>query len=428
MRDRRISGLAKNLRICTVLLLTSAPVLAGYSPHADRAPTTRVFWGDTHLHTSVSTDAAARGNRLGLEQAYRFARGEEVTSSTGLQARLRIPLDFLVIADHSDGMGFFGLLQKGHPDLMAHELGRRWHDLLLQGKGGLVAKEVISAFAQGTLPWKSSDPKLMAPVWQANIDAAERFNEPGRFTALIGYEWTSLVQGNNLHRVVILRDGEERAGQLLPFTLEDSADPEDLWAFMARYESTTGGAALAISHNANLSNGMMFADTTLDGEELDADYARRRSRWEPLIEISQIKGDGEAHPLLSPDDEFADYETWDVGNLDLSAAKTPDMLKHEYAREALKRGLAKDARLGANPFRFGIIASTDSHTSLATAEEDNFFGKSPDAEPSPGRTAKPHRQSSAGRIEGWQQVSSGYAAVWAAANTREALFLSLIHI
>jgi hypothetical protein len=415
-------GLARSLRILALLLMGSTPVLAGYSPYADQEPITRVFWGDTHLHTSASTDAAARGNRLGLEQAYRFARGEEVTSSTGLQARLRTPLDFLVVADHSDGMGFFGMLQQGHPELMAHELGRRWHDLLAEGKGPVVAKEVVSAFAQGTIPWASNDPRLMTPVWNANIAAAERFNEPGRFTALIGYEWTSLVQGNNLHRVVILRDGADRAGKLLPYTLEDSADPEDLWAYLEKYEKTTGGAALAIPHNANLSNGMMFADTTLDGDPLDADYARRRSRWEPLIEISQIKGDGEAHPFLSPNDEFADYETWDVGNLDLSAAKTEAMLQYEYAREALKRGLAGDALLGANPFQFGIIASTDSHTSLSTAEENNFFGKQSGSEPSPDRFAKAHRQSEAGRIEGWEQVSSGYAAVWATGNTREALF------
>ncbi len=383
---------------------------------------TRLFWGDTHLHTSVSTDAAARGNRLGLDAAYRFARGETVTSSTGQEATLRRPLDFLVIADHSDGMGFFGMLAEGHPLIMEEELGRRWHQLVKEGKGSLVAVEVVNAFAQGTLPWETQDPKLMTPIWNANVDAAERFNDPGKFTAFIGYEWTSLVRGNNLHRVVVLRDGADKARKSLPYTLGDSADPEDLWRWLARYEDTTGGKALAIPHNANLSNGMMFADVTLSGEPLTADYAERRQRWEPLIEISQYKGDGEAHPLLSPDDEFADYETWDVANLDMSQAKTDDMLKYEYAREALKRGLAYQARWGANPFEFGVIGSTDSHTSLSTAAEDNFFGKHPGKEPSASRAGQLQRTGLAGKIMGWQGVSSGYAAVWAEENTRESIW------
>ncbi len=402
--------------------LATLPAFAEFSPYVDQPPTTRLYWGDTHLHSNLSTDAAATGNRLGLEAAYRFARGEEVTSSTGIKARLHTPLDFLVIADHSDGMGFFGLLANGYPDILSEELGSRWYQMLKAGEGRKVAREVINNFAQGTLPWKTNDPKLMAPVWNANIDAAEKFNEPGRFTALIGYEWTSLVRGNNLHRVVILRDGADRARQVLPYTLEDSPDPEDLWSYLADYEKTTGGGALAIPHNGNLSNGMMFSDVTLAGEALDADYGRRRSRWEPLIEISQIKGDGETHPFLSPNDEFADFETWDHGNLDLSAAKTDDMLQYEYARAALKRGLAKQAALGANPFQFGIVASTDSHTTLATADSNNFFGKHSQVEPSARRLTHIQKSGRAGEIIAWEMVASGYAAVWATDNTREALF------
>jgi hypothetical protein len=262
----------------------------------------------------------------------------------------------------------------------------------------------------------------MTTVWEHNIAAAERFNQPGEFTALIGYEWTSLIKGNNLHRVVILRDDGELASKMLPYTLADSADPEDLWAYLAKYEQTTGGSALAIPHNANLSNGMMFASETIDGNPLDADYAARRARWEPLIEISQIKGDGEAHPFLSPNDEFADFETWDSGNLDLSEAKSNDMLQYEYARAALKLGLGFDAKLGINPFQFGIIASTDSHTSLATADSDNFYGKHAGVEPSATRASKPHRTGPVAELMGWEQVASGYAAVWAKENTRAAIF------
>lgn len=408
--------------LATLITLQGNVLASDYSPYVGNKAPTKLLWGDTHLHTSVSTDAAARGNRLGLDAAYRFARGEEVTSSSGLRAKLKEPLDFVVIADHSDGMGFFGLLKSGHPELMAHEVGRRWRELLTEGKGLIAAREIIGAFSQGTLPWKTNDTAMMKPVWEANVQAAEQFNQPGVFTALIGYEWTSLVKGNNLHRVVIYRDGADKVLPVLPYTLEDSADPEDLWRYLAAYESKTEGAVLAIPHNSNLSNGMMFADVTLDGGPLSADYAQRRSRWEPLIEISQIKGDSEAHPSLSPDDEFADFETWDRGNLDLSEKKTKAMLNKEYARAALKRGLALEQQLGANPFEFGIIASTDSHTSLAAVGENNFFGKHTKAEPNASRASTIHRQGPVAQIMGWEQVSSGYAAVWATDNTRESIW------
>ena len=416
---------ARAIALVAAAVFAQGVSAAEYSPYAGTSQPTRLFWGDTHLHTAASSDAAARGNTLPAEAAYRFARGEEVTSSTGLQARLKRPLDFLVIADHSDGMGFFGLLSSGHPRIMAEPEGRRWNELLGKGQGVVVARELVGGFAQGTLPWKTNDPELMQPVWSANVKAAEAFNEPGRFTALIGYEWTSLVKGNNLHRVVIYRDGADKTAGVMPYTLADSPDPEDLWAAMADYEKSTGGSVLAIPHNGNLSNGMMFADVTLAGEPLDGDYARRRSRWEPLVEISQIKGDSETHPLLSPRDEFADFETWDVGNLDFSAPKTEDMLPREYIRAALKRGLALGDTLGANPYDFGIIASTDSHTSLATAGENNFYGKHAGTEPRPARAAKQDRFGPAGQVFGWQQASSGYAAVWATDNTRESIWDAL---
>jgi hypothetical protein len=393
-----------------------------YSPHAGRDFPTRVYWGDTHLHTSLSADAAARGTRLGLDAAYRFARGEQVTSSTGLPVRLDRPLDFLVTADHSDGMGFFKLLAEGNDRIMAFPEGRRWHKMLKAGKGGQVAKELISGFAQGKLPWKTNDPLLMAPVWQQVVDAAERYNAPGSFTAFIGYEWTSLVRGNNLHRVVIYRDGSERTRDFMPYTLADSADPEDLWRYLDLYERNSGGAVLAIPHNGNLSNGMMFADTTQGGEPFTKDYMQRRQRWEPLYEASQIKGNSEAHPLLSPDDEFADYEIWDKGNLDLSQAKTDDMLRYEYAREALKRGLVYQAKYGANPFEFGLIASTDAHTGLSAVAEDNYFSKHAGVEPKPERFSLPYKSTEIATYYGWENVAAGYAAVWAKDNTRESLW------
>ena len=395
-----------------------------FSPYANRSFPTEVYFGDTHLHTDLSVDSGTFGNRLGLEEAYRFTRGEEVISSGGLHAKLGRPLDFVVIADHSDGMGFFQMFQQGDPAVMNNDVGRRWHEAIKQGGQAAVdaALELITMFAQGTLPWATNDPDLMKPVWSHMLEMAEKYNDPGKFTALIGYEWTSLVKGNNLHRVVVYRDGADKASQTLPFTLGDSADPEDLWKALAAYEQKTGGQVLAIPHNGNLSNGLMFDVETLSGKRIKKGYAETRQRWEPLYETTQIKGDGEAHPLLSPDDEFADYETWDLGNLDMSESKTDDMLPGEYARSGLKRGLELERKLGVNPFKFGQIGSTDSHTSMPAVEEENFFGKHSGVEPNPDRAAHVTLGGEEGKIYGWQMASSGYAAVWATENTRKSIW------
>ncbi len=395
-----------------------------YSPYANRGFPTNVYFGDSHLHTSLSMDAGAFGNRLGMEEAYRFCRGEEVTSSTGLRARLGRPLDWVVIADHTDGMGFFTMFAEGNPAIMNEEVGRRWHKAINEGGQAAVdaTLELITMFSQGQLPWATNDPELMRPLWDDVVKLAEQYNDPGKFTALIGYEWTSLVKGNNLHRVVIYRDGADLARRTLPFTLADSADPEDLWKYLALYEDKSGGRVLAIPHNGNLSNGMMFDVKTLAGKKISKEYAEQRQLWEPLYETTQIKGDGEAHPLLSPDDEFADYETWDLGNLDLSQAKTDDMLPGDYLRSGLKRGLEFEQKLGVNPYKYGQIGSTDSHTSLPAVEEENFFGKHSGVEPSPERAGHVVLGGEGGTIYGWQMTASGFAAVWATENTREALW------
>jgi hypothetical protein len=404
-----------------------------YSPYAQRSFPDQVFWGDTHLHTGLSMDAGLFGARLGLDDAYRFARGEEVMASSGQPVRLARPLDWLVIADHSDGMGFFNDLAAGDPDILKFEQARPWYQGLQKGGEASVAAalSLIGTFSQGKI-----DPDMMAEyspggktyasIWERVVDAAERFNDPGRFTAFIGFEWTSLDKGNNLHRNVIFREGESKAGQVVPYTTQapvGSTDPLDLYAYLENYESKTGGSALALAHNGNLSNGMMFPiDKQYTGRKLDKKYVEARARWEPMYEATQIKGDGEAHPFLSPDDAFADYETWDAGNLDLSAAKTDDMLQGEYAREALKNGLYLEKKLGTNPYKFGLIGSTDSHTGLAAVEEENFFGKTSNAEPSPGRTQHPFIKTEKGVFEGYQMVSSGYTGVWANENTRAAIW------
>lgn len=416
-----------------VSTLSEAYTGKAYSPYAKRSFPERPLWGDSHLHTDLSMDASLFGNRLAPEEAYRFARGEEVISSTGQAVRLSRPLDWLVIADHSDGIGLAGDLAAGKAELMAYEQSARWMKGMSEGgeAGVGAALDLISTFSQGQM-----DPEMFAlyspgsknfkNLWEKIIDDADAFNDPGTFTAFIGFEWTSLIQGNNMHRVVMFRDGATRTRQVVPFTMTapaGSPDPRDLWTYLDDYVKKTDGEVLAIAHNGNLSNGIMFPlEAQWNGRELDKDYVEQRIKWEPLYEVTQIKGDGEAHPFLSPDDEFADYETWAIGNLDVSVSKTNAMLAGEYAREALKRGLQLETEFGTNPYKFGLIGSTDSHTSLATTEEENFFGKHSGYEPNPSRMEHPFMENENGVIMGWQMVSSGLAAVWATENTREAIF------
>ena len=412
-------------------LVGAFPSQKHFSPYAGRNFPTQVYWGDTHLHTALSMDAGAFGARLTPVDAYRFARGEELTSSTGLRVKLSRPLDFLVVADHSDNMGFFPRLFAGDPGFLADPTGRRWYDMIQEGgqEGVKVAVEVIQAFSTGTFPEALASlpgSEAYRDAWDETIDAAEQYNDPGRFTAFIGYEWTSNTSGNNLHRVVVYRDGGDKAGIMEPYTTlkpMGSDNPRDLWKWLQEYQDRTGGRILAIAHNGNLSNGIMFPVVDPPtGQAFDREYAETRSKWEPLYEATQIKGDGEAHPFLSPNDEFADYETWDAGNLDLSVAKDDDMLQYEYARTALQTGLQLEQSLGVNPYKFGMIGSTDSHTGLATAEEENFFGKHAGTEPSAVRYKHPMAQIGDMRIESWSMVASGYAGVWATENTRRALF------
>ncbi|MCZ6476513.1 MAG: DUF3604 domain-containing protein [Gammaproteobacteria bacterium] len=411
-------------------VLSSAYTGSSYSPYAGRSFATFPLWGDSHLHTANSFDAGAFGNRLTPEDAYQFARGDEIVSSTGIPVRLSRPLDWLVVSDHSDNMGFFPDLLAGKPNILSDPQGKDWYDRIMSGDGVGVAYEMIDLFANGNFPESLTYWPDLAPfksTWQRIVGAAEDYNDPGRFTAFIGFEWTSLVTGNNMHRVVIYRDDASKALQIPAYTTYPpygSPNPRDLWTWLGDYEARTGGDILAIAHNGNLANGIMFPiEAQYDGRALDREYVTERIKWEPLYEITQIKGDGETHPYLSPEDEFADYETWDIGNLgSVPALKTDEMLAGEYAREALKRGLELEARLGTNPYKFGFIGSTDSHTGLATAEEDNFFGKHTGAEPKPERMEHPFLANEKGTIMGWGMVSSGLAAVWAEENTREAIF------
>ena len=226
-----------------------------------------------------------------------------------------------------------------------------------------------------------TDPKLFKDIWQRYVAIADQYNDPGRFSTLIAYEWTSNYGGgNNLHRNVIYRDSADVAKQMLPLTTFQTENPEELWKWMERYEEKTGGNVLAIPHNGNLSNGLMFAVETFDGKPLTKEWAETRSKWERLYEVTQGKGTSEQHPALSPNDEFAKFEIWDKGNLNV-VPKKPGMLNFEYAREAFKHGLEIQRKLGANPFKFGLVGATDAHTGLSAAEENNFYGKFPSSEP-----------------------------------------------
>ncbi|MFC3615362.1 DUF3604 domain-containing protein [Lutimaribacter marinistellae] len=437
------------LRLISVaaLTLTTFPALAQlrpsaediaalpktYSPYVERSTRSGGFaenllWGDTHLHTSFSMDAGMIGTALGPADAYRFARGETVTSNTGQRVRAVRPLDFLVVADHAENLGVPLLLAEGDPDLLNTEYGRRFYDLIQSGDAygayDLWGREGMTQFTDVI-----DDADINRTTWDRQIEIAEEFNEPGVFTAMLGFEWTmsgTLEDPGNLHRVVVFRDGADKVSQVLPFSLFDGQDVEQLWAYMQGYEDATGGQVLAIPHNGNVSNGKMFAIERMNGEPINADYARMRMRWEPLVETTQIKGDSEAHPFLSPEDEFADYGTWDKADIGGIIPKKPEMLPHEYTRTALQIGLQQLGEIGENPFKMGQIGSSDSHTALSTTRDENFFGKMSSGEPSPDRHKSYVIQAFGGDESlstfEYDVLASGLAAVWARENTREAIF------
>jgi len=392
----------------------------------------QVFWGDTHLHTDNSIDAFGFGNRLDAEAALRFARGEEVTATKGAKAKLSRPLDFLVIADHSDAMGATkAIMEAPRIALLTNKFLLRWHDMMNESEEGSlrVTGELIDGAAKGTLPASLTDHEetrdRTADLWEKHGETVDQYNEPGKFTAFMGFEYTSMPDGDNLHRVVMFRDSPKKMGDTIPFGALGEQNPERLWAYMAAYEKNTGGKVLAIPHNSNVSNGRMFAMNKFDGSPIDAAYVKTRALREPIVEVTQIKGDSEAHPFLSPNDEFADFGVagWDKCNLSCTRDMQPESYGGSYVREALKRGLELTLSVGANPFKFGMIGSTDSHTSLATADENNFFGKHSGNEANNrGRVMAPQNLGTREGRFGWHYLSSGYAAVWATSNTREAIF------
>ena len=398
-----------------------------YSPYAFRNFPDKVFFGDMHIHSNLSPDAGLLGTSLTAADVYRAARGETVMSNTGQPFRLVRPLDFLVLTDHAEAMGLAPLIRESNPVLLSSKRGREVWEAFNGGRESAMKAfaGLLADVSAGNDPF--SDIDMSGSIWPEFVKLADTYNQPGVFTAMTGFEWTSQPNGNNLHRIVVFADGADRTSRVRPFSMFDSQDPAKLWDYMEKYEATTGGRVFAHVHNGNLSNGLAFTAAEMDGTPMDAAYAARRSRWEPIVEVTQIKGDGETHPYLSPDDEFADFERWDVGNLDGSAPKKKEMLRFEYARSALLTGLEVEAKVGVNPYNFGFNGTTDSHTGLASSGEDNYFGKFAGSEPRADRAegevipaADP-----ALRIITAQESASGLTGVWARANTRAEIFDAL---
>lgn len=435
----------KDIAIVAVMAMTvglnaQSPVAEElYSGAFSEDFSTNVYWGDTHVHTSLSSNDAnlIGGNRAPATIAYRFARGETVESSNGMRARLRRPLDFLVVADHAEGLGVLAGIQTEDEVLLNSPVGK---DLIEKYRAYQADQSAVNteAFfgAYRAAPAQLPSTHLQS-VWETVVSNADAYYEPGVFTTFAGYEWSSpgSMTGGNLHRVVIFKD-TTTATQVVPYSAYDSRNPEDLWAFLEGYERQTGGEVMAIPHNANLSHGKMFAQETYDGSPLTSSWAKIRSRWEPLYEVTQTKGDSETHPILSSTDEFADFETWSSwGGATMSPKnhiwaqnwnidEQPEVKKAEYARSALKRGLDQQAKLGVNPFKFGMIGSTDSHTSLSMADNYNYWGQYPNTITSRTRLLDKFSVSFSSPLH-WETAAAGYAALWAKENTREALFAAM---
>ncbi len=396
----------------------------GYSPYAGRTYPMRPLWGEQHLHTSWSGDAIAAGTRVGPDEALQYAKGGEITSSTGQEVRLSRPYDWMVITDHSDAMGVFSGVLEGDPALMTDPVLKEWNKGM--NAGGQAAAEVmidvITRQGVGDLPEAMTDEQTLHDIWRNMTEIVESHNQPGIFSAIIGYEWSSNYGGgNNLHRNIIYRGDKAEADQVSPLLTSETDIPNKLWDWMANYEEVTGGRILAIPHNGNLSNGLMFRAETADGQPIDAEWVEMRARFEPLYEITQSKGTSEQHPSLAPSDEFADFEIWDKGNLNV-VPKEPGMIENEYAREALKRGLVLEEEYGTNPFKFGLLGSTDDHTGISSAEENNFFGKFPPSEPGPERSTGNAFDFEGRTVKDWQLGASGLTAVWATENTRASIW------
>jgi hypothetical protein len=429
-----------------VALATVSLTLLISTAFAEPNRQTNLYWGDTHLHTLYSPDAYLLGNRSASpDTAYRFAKGYPVVHPYHrAKIKIGVPLDFLVVSDHAEYMGIIPKVFAGDPVLANTETGKRWKAFADAGKPQKAFAEGIAHVNSGKPSPDFDNQEVRASVWGEIVNAAERHNEPGKFTAFIGWEWSSLPNGANLHRVVFMDKSKEQAMKFLPYSLFDSDKPEDLWKWLKKTSVEAETDFIAIPHNQNISKGLMFPLADSYGKPITTDYANMRMRWEPVVETTQIKGDSETHPKLSPNDEFADFETYDhfiesgktkklslFGDAFLGEMTLEDRMLIEergarlakagdYSRSALLRGLAIEKRIGVNPYKFGMIGSTDSHTAMASTEENNFWGKMA-LDSTPETTLDPTKVVVPPHSYGADMGAAGLAAVWAEENTRESL-------
>jgi len=413
------------------------------------AESRQVYFGDTHVHTNYSFDAFLNNNQsIDPDAAYRWAKGQPVIHPYNrTRVQINTPLDFLVVADHAE---MLGVMRAVHDEsIVLEDIGwfgniKRWIGikLMLRAIDNNTGLEFFGRFLPiPAIGQHHADPvadmsnnidsvdffgdtsETSTAAWQDIINTADRHNQPGVFTALIGWEWSSIPTGANLHRIVITPDGADKASQFYPYGSNISQYPEDLWQWLDATEQRTGARFMAIPHNSNISKGYMFDDTTLRGQPISADYARQRMRWEPIVEVTQIKGDSETRSEFSPQDEFADFENYDhYIQLAQEGQKGFTASPADYIRPALKKGLAIEQKVGANPYQFGLIGSTDSHSGLASPEENNFWGKmATDSTPE----SKVRNGKSPVTSNGWNMSASGLAAVWAEENSRDAIYAAL---
>ena len=411
---------------------TAPPVVGGgqYSPNVGQTFPTRVLWGVAHVHTGYSFDSGMFGVTLTPDDLFKVATGGDVVVDNGVHFKQDRPLDWVSITDHAEYMGISDQIRAGSPELLANPQGKRWYEMSKTSpqEGVKAAIEAVISMQSGKPVFDAS--KLTASAWAHAIAAAEKWNQPGVFTTLHGFEFTSAPGGNNLHRTVVFRDGADRVKQVVPFSTFDSQDPAELWKYMDAYAKKTGGQVLAIPHNGNMSNGQMYSAETFDGKPMDRAYAEARAGHEPLLEATQIKGDGETHPYLSPNDEFANFEKWwDVNGQKMEPAEK-SVLSANFARSALRLGLELDAALGANPYKAGLIGGNDAHLGIVTTREDNFFGEFANGLPSPDRWKTPlmmvnNDPGKGPLVSVWGEQAAGLGGVWARENTREAIWDAL---
>ena len=407
------------MRFLSRSILVLLPVVA-VTVTATAQEQTQLLWGDTHLHTNISPDAFMMGNKtLDPDSAYRFAKGlPMVHPYHKSRVQLAQPLDFLVVADHAELMGVPKLMADGDERLFKTPLGRELGQMLKAGKGMEAFAKVLGMVNRGESIEDLSTHEIRSSVWSEQVEIADRHNEPGKFTSFIGWEWSSIPDGSNLHRVVMTPGNAQQASRFVPYSADESSKPEDLWQWLEDTSAATGLEFLAIPHNSNISAGAMFPIADSDGQPITSAYAKTRMRWEPVVEITQIKGDSETAPNLSPNDEFADFETYSF-LIKEHREQDPEPGAGSYVRTGLMRGLELESRVGINPYQMGVIGSTDSHTGLSTSVETNFAGKQ--AMLSTPKTNFKTKMGPGGP-KGVNMSASGMAAVWARENTRESIF------